>query len=40
MTVVIVTHDDKVANDIGRVIRMSNGRLLAKDQGPSEDEDE
>ena len=26
MTVVIVTHDDKVANNIGRVIRMSNGR--------------
>ena len=40
MTVVIVTHDDKVANDIGRVIRMHDGRLLAKDQGPSEDEEE
>ena len=28
MTVIIVTHDDKVANDIGRVIRMHDGRLL------------
>jgi putative ABC transport system ATP-binding protein len=40
MTVVIVTHDDKVATDVGRVIRMSNGRLLTKDQGSLEDEDE
>jgi len=25
MTVIIVTHDDKVASDIGRVIRMHDG---------------
>ncbi|HEY3419703.1 MAG TPA: ABC transporter ATP-binding protein [Methanomassiliicoccales archaeon] len=41
MTVIIVTHDDKVANDIGKVIRMRNGRLLTeKDQEFLEDENE
>ena len=41
MTVIIVTHDDKVANDIGRVIRMHNGRLLTnKDAEFLEDEEE
>ncbi len=40
MTVIIVTHDDKVANDIGKVIRMRNGRLLTnKDDEFLEDED-
>jgi putative ABC transport system ATP-binding protein len=40
MTVIIVTHDDKVANDIGRVINMRDGRLLTgKDEVPKEDED-
>jgi putative ABC transport system ATP-binding protein len=41
MTVIIVTHDDKVANDIGKVIRMRNGRLLTdKDSEFLEDENE
>jgi putative ABC transport system ATP-binding protein len=41
MTVIIVTHDDKVANDIGKVIRMQNGRLLtSKDAEFQEDEEE
>jgi putative ABC transport system ATP-binding protein len=41
MTVIIVTHDDKVANDIGKVIRMHNGRLLtSKDAEFQQDEEE
>ena len=41
MTVIIVTHDDKVANDIGKVIRMHNGRLLtSKDAEFLQDEEE
>jgi putative ABC transport system ATP-binding protein len=40
MTVIIVTHDDKVASDIGRVIRMHDGRLLTeKDAQFKEDEE-
>jgi putative ABC transport system ATP-binding protein len=41
MTVIIVTHDDKVASDIGKVIRMHNGRLLtSKDAEFLQDEEE
>jgi putative ABC transport system ATP-binding protein len=41
MTVIIVTHDDRVANDIGKVIRMRNGRLLTdKDAEFKEDEED
>ncbi len=40
MTVIIVTHDDKVATDIGRVINMRDGRLLTgKDEVSNEDDD-
>ena len=40
MTVIIVTHDDKVANDIGKVIRMQNGRLLTNKDAEFQDDEE
>jgi putative ABC transport system ATP-binding protein len=40
MTVIIVTHDDKVANDIGRVIRMQNGRLLTDKEVMTQEDEE
>ena len=40
MTVIIVTHDDRVANDIGKVIRMQNGRLLTNKDAEFQDDEE